>query len=331
MEKRMEIIISNVTYGLPFPDTDSESDSDDDGVGGLLNRWTRKKKQATECFARHELMKKIGRINFTKFLQIMYSYNNINIAYSFGELKSILLYEKWNIIQKKSVYTLMLINKKKTNNYLPNEIMRLIVSYIKVDDNTDKVWINKNEAYQKYNNDIMKYEDLYSVKINMTRNIIEKYSEPNKDSISNKVYLSNPEYWNKKKVPEIRDIMKKFKSIPLQDCIAMGYPLYCCYDTKKYMINKLTKYIKKTISPQEFKLYYEKENIKFYNYHKEEANKNLTTIFSTTYWSSKPVKELRIIVRKQGFVAANRYFWDFTKPQTMQIIIRNLKKIGLLA
>ena len=152
------------------------------------------------------------------------------------------------------------------------------------------------------------------------RNIIEKYGDPNKDSITNKIILSNPEYWKKVRAPEIKDMLRYFMGVGVF-VKEMGIPCYTCYDKKGEMIEKLTKYIKKTINPQELKSYYTKENIKFYNYHKKEAEKNLTTIFSTTYWSRKPVKELRLIVKKQNWKGKTT-----NKRETMQTIIRNLKK-----
>ena len=323
MEQDMNIIITIERLMLPY----EEGDWEDESLWAapyFSNPPVSRFSSNADLMAKFELLRKIGRINFTKFLQVIYSSKKFVKEYSFGDLRNILLYEKW-ILQKKTAYIVLQKSKTKTNNYLPTEIIEQIVGYLEFDDLNYKVWINKTEAYQGYENAKMIYEHYNSMTLNFMRKIVEKYGDPNKDSITNKIILSNPEYWKKVRAPEIKDMLRYFMGVGVFGK-EMGIPYYYCRDKKGKMIEKLTKYIKKNISPQEFKSYYTKENIKFYSYHKKEADKNLTTIFSTTYWSSKPVKELRLIVKKQNWKGKTT-----NKQETMQTIIRNLKKNASIA
>jgi hypothetical protein len=108
------------------------------------------------CEIHKDYFKKIGNINFEKFLQIIYSDYRICVGwqYSFDELNDMFSYEKWNKI-KPSIYTFILC----TSNNLPNDIIRHVSSYLKIGNKNpkNKILTNENEVYDLYYSDMLLY------------------------------------------------------------------------------------------------------------------------------------------------------------------------------
>ena len=78
-----------------------------------------------------EMLKKIGRINFIKFLQIMYSEYNINFDYTFNELKIIYNFEKYIKISTYPINIFIHWNNNSNSIYLPNLAIKTITDYLK--------------------------------------------------------------------------------------------------------------------------------------------------------------------------------------------------------
>ena len=128
--------------------------------------------------------KKIGRQNFTKFLQLMYGrvpYFPRYFRFSIEELKQMYMYEKWNKM-KPSLYTLMLCNKNpKNKNFLPYEIIQHIGSYLKMGDKNPQNKISEDEEstiYDAFFKDMLDYKDLINTK---EKRIREMENRTNKD------------------------------------------------------------------------------------------------------------------------------------------------------
>lgn len=102
-----------------------------------------------------EIFKKIGCINFQKFLQLMYSNYTATFDYTLDELKQIEGYESW-IKYNPSFYTFILC----TNNKIPNDIIKNILPYLKFGSKNpkNKTWIEQNKVYDLYYNDMLKYK-----------------------------------------------------------------------------------------------------------------------------------------------------------------------------
>ena len=129
--------------------------------------------------------KKIGRENYTKFLQLMYSSYFDNDGYltnrfSIKELQKIYMYEKWNKM-KPSLYTLMQCNKNpKNKNYLPNEIIVNIGSYLKMGNKNprNKIWEDEEDKmYDAFFKDMLDYKDLINSKEKRLRKMEDKFKE----------------------------------------------------------------------------------------------------------------------------------------------------------
>ena len=117
-------------------------------------RWNQMK--GTKWMKKNDYFKKIGNINFEKFLQIMYSNYKVYVGweYELDELKEMFSYEKWNKF-KPSFYTFILCS----NNKLPEDITKYISSYLKIGNKNpkNKILTNENEVYDLYYSDMLLY------------------------------------------------------------------------------------------------------------------------------------------------------------------------------
>ena len=152
-----------------------------------------------------EMLKKIGRINFIKFLQIMYSEYNINFDYTFNEMKLIYNYEKY-IKRKRIINIFVRWNNNSNSIYLPNLAIKTITDYLKPKNNNtgNKSWISKKIAYKEYCGEMMEDEDHLSYKNMRIYNFIIRQSKEGEDYITTKKRLSTPEWWNSKTVKKLK-------------------------------------------------------------------------------------------------------------------------------
>ena len=200
------------------------------------------------------LLKKIAKLNFTTFLQIMYQdrchidYNIYQeagydyLAFASGGFKF-----HYNFKELKQIYTNQLIAQElklieKRNTKCPIEIFDHIRSYLGDGGIENKPLLDKDTANMVYNRDMMAAEDLISRKEQTLYNIVQKNGVAGKTYEENKVILSNPKNFNEKKV-KVAELKYYLKELNLS---------YTAKNKKEY-IKRLSDFINFITNPTQIK------------------------------------------------------------------------------